>query len=155
MTAKAVEYNGWCIVLGQDFRQKFVVKDPSLPQVDNPDYDPDYPEDITNRKLIYQPKDLTGWDAKMTIRDAAGLSGNEIITLDTPAGATNGITIGSVDPTDGTIELFIDNTVTEIAPFIDNVGNVYYDLWLIPPTPQDNQRILFGTIEIVEPVTDV
>lgn len=152
MTAKAAEYNGWCIVIGQDFRQKFVVKDPSLPKVDNPDYDSDYPEDpITNPKQIFQPKDLTGYSAKMTIRQQNNLTSDELITLE----VGSGITLGSPTPTDGTVELFIDSTVTDDAEFTGNVGDNYYDFWLIPADPEDNQRLLFGIIEVVEPVTDV
>lgn len=148
MSSIGIEYNEWRIVTGQDFREIFHLKDPELPQVDNPDYDPKCVESPDNRKKLYQDKDLTGYSAKMDIRDN---SGTLIISLETGSG----ITLGQPNPEDGTVEIFIDNTVTKISPISDNIGKLKYDLFIIPPLPEDNKRILYGTIEVIAAITDV
>lgn len=153
MVAKAIEFNGWCIVTGQDFREIISVKDPSLPKIPNPEFDPECEEDpIKNPKELFQPKDLTGFSSKMDIRTKEGHQlGTLIIALATGG---NGIIIGSPNPTDGIVEIFIDNLVTKISPISENLGDQFYDLFLIPSLG-DNQRISFGKIKIVDATTDV
>lgn len=145
----AKKYDGWSIVTGQDFREKFIVRDPTQAKIANPDYnscDPNSP------KKIYPPKDLTGWTVKMDIRAAADVSSALVKALVTGAG----ITLGSPTPTDGTVELFIDSLETKAAPFTTYKGkNVYFDLFLIPPNPADNVRIIYGSMMVIGAVTDV
>jgi len=149
MTA-AVELNGWCIVTGQDFRESIFVKDTTLPTIPNPDYNEDCTEDINNRKELYQAKDLTDYEAKMDIRDSNTVAGNLIKALGTISG---GITITALT---GEVEIFIDNSETKIDPILSAAGSdAFYDLFLIPLAPEDNQRVLFGTIQIIGAVTNV
>lgn len=145
----AVKYEGWSIVTGQDFHEKIVVRDPTQPKIKNPDYhscDPSSPE------KIYPPKDLTGWQGKMDIRAEPDSSSPLLKSLENG----DGLTFGSPDPTDGTIDLFIDNTETKTTPISDYKGKrVYFDLFLIPTSPQDNMRIIYGSIPIIGATTDV
>jgi len=142
----AVKYDGWEIVTGQDFRQKIILRDTTKPKIKNPNYSSCNPD---SKEYIYPPKDLTDCTGKMDIRVANDSTSELIISLETGAG----MTFGSPDPIDGTIELFIDNTVT--AGFIPYKGRVYFDLFFTPPSPQDNMRIIYGQILIIEAVTDV
>lgn len=153
MTDKTAEINIWRIHTGEDFRRKFLVEDPTLPKIPNPNFDPECEEDpIKNPKELFQPKDLTGFTARMDIRVGDGASFELVIRLETGG---NGITLGSPDPADGTVELFIDNAVTEAAPIIDNKGKtLFFDFFLIPPGPaDDNKRLFKGTIPVIESVT--
>jgi len=146
---QAVRYDGWSIITGMDFREKLVIRDPTQEKISNPDYDKCDPQ---SQQKIYPPKDLTDWDAKMDIRVGNGSNTGLVKSLS----VGSGITIGTPDPVDGTIELFIDNTETKSAPIIDSAGkSVYFDLFLIPPTPADNQRVIYGSIKIIQAVTDV
>ena len=115
------QYDGWIIVTGQDFRQKLVVRDASQPKISNPDSSCSNPSAPTR---IFPPKDLTGWTAKMDIRATAAVSGTLIKSLV----SGSGITLGTPDPADGTVELFIDSTETKAAPFTNYKGaRVFYD----------------------------
>jgi len=149
--SRSIEYNGWCVITGEDFREKFFIKDPTLPKIDNPDFDPSMKEDSANQKTLFQAKDLTGYTAKMDIRQSANRSGAILASLETGLG----ITIGSPDPTDGSVELFIDNLVTNQDPILSAAGTeAFYDIFLIPALG-DNIRLFNGTIRIVESVTNV
>ena len=144
-----VQYDGWVIVTGQDFREKIIVRDTTQDKITNPDWDKCEPE---SQQKIHPPKDLTGWTAKMDIRVSKSFESDLIKSLSSGLG----ITIGSPDPVDGSLEIFIDNTETKIDPILEYAGkSVYYDLFLIPPSPQDNVRILYGTIFIEQATTDV
>ncbi len=147
----AKQYSGWEIVTGQDFREVFILRDPTQPQIQNPDWTPCQP---VEGKKIYPPYDLTLFNGKLDLRSGPNVTDALIKSLAT-GGA--GMTFGQPDPVDGSVELFIDNTETKIAPFIDYKGkNIYYDFWLIPTTPgDDNIRVLFGTIPVIGNVTDV
>lgn len=149
--SRAAEFNGWCIVTGVDFRERFFVKDPTLSKIPNPDYDPNLPIDgTTNRKEIFQPKDLTGYTAKMDIRQSIERTSPIIKSLETG----NGITI---DGALGSVELFIDNAETNVAPILGAAGTEgFYDIFLIPPAPTDDNEVpLFGEIKIRGTTTDV
>jgi hypothetical protein len=149
--SNSAEFNGWCIITGEDFRQKFFVKDPTLPKINNPNYDPAQKEDSENQSKIYQPKDLTGFSAKMDIRQGPSRSSPLLISLETGLG----ITIGSPNEADGSIELFIDNSVTNAEPFLSFADNeAYYDIFITPPVG-DNTRLFVGSIKVEGSVTDV
>ena len=142
----ALKYHGWEIVTGQDFREVIIIRDPSQPKISNPDYTSC---GENGPREIYPPKDLTGWDVKMDIRVGPGSSSDLIKALSVGLG----ITLGGVD---GSIELFIDNTETAVDPILENAGKRgYFDLFLIPPAPDDNIRAIYGTIPIIEATTDV
>lgn len=147
------EVNIWEIITGQDFREMFVVQDPTLDKIPNPEYDPECPEDeITNPKEIYQPKDLTGYTAQMDFRAGDGAQYDLIKSIS----AGLGITIGQPDPVDGSVEIFIDNTETEAVPFTDYKGqNIYADFFLLAPDAPvgDNKRLFKTTIPVKEAVT--
>lgn len=144
--SKSAEFNSWCITVGVDFRQFMFIKDPTLPKVNNPYYDPIKADAPNNRKTVYQPKDLTGYGAKMTIANQAGVA---LITLTESSGIT---IMGSA----GRIELFIDNTVTKVSPFMEEAGSdAKYDLFLFPPSGGDIIPIIRGKIPILGTITDV
>jgi len=153
MTDKTPEVNIWKIHTGEDFRRKFLVEDPTLPKIPNPNFDPECEEDpIKNPKELFQPKDLTGFTARMDIRTGDGAQFDLVKRLETGG---SGITLGSPDPADGTVELFINNTETETSPIVDEIGkDLFFDFFLIPPAPaDDNKRLFKGTIPVVESVT--
>jgi hypothetical protein len=152
MTTKAAIYNQWCIVTGVDFRKNLRRTDKSLPKIDNPNFNPDCPVSISNPRQITAPKDLTGYGAIMDIRAAEDYTSALLVTISDGLG----ITIGSPDPADGTIELFIDNTVTGAAPFTNYINqDVYFNLVLIPPASGDLQPILRGRIKVLDSITDL
>lgn len=144
MSFKPYKNDNWSIRTGQDFREVIIVRDTTLPKIDNPDYDscdPDSP------KKIYPEKDLTGYNVKMDIREKADVSSAIVHSFE----VGDGVTI-----TGGAVELFIDNTVTKAPPITDFKGKtVYYDLYLVPPSPQDNMCIIFGSMQVIGSVTDV
>jgi len=150
MSNCGAKYDGWCIVTGQDFRQIFFVKDPTLPKIPNPDYDPDYPQSDNNRKEIYQPKDLTGYAAKMDVRAGEDRASDLLVSLETGSG----ITIIGVE---GSVEVFIDNNVTNSDPILSAADTeAFYDIFLIPPVVTDDvQRIFGGEIKIKGSTTNV
>lgn len=147
---KAATYNQWCIEPGVDFRANLRRTDKSLPKIDNPNYDSNCPVSIDNPRQITAPKDLTGYAAKMDIRAEEDFTSDLIVSLEDGSG----ITLGSPDPADGTIEIFIDNTVTDDAAFTSRINrDVYYSLAL-KPAGGDIQPILRGRIKIVDSITD-
>ncbi len=151
MTIKAAIYNQWCITTGADFRKNLRYTDKSLDPIENPNFDEDCPVTASNQRLIAAPKDLTGYTAKMDIREREDVSSTLLISLTD----TSGITIGSPNPTDGTIEIFIDNAVTNVTPFTDYKGEkVYYNLVLIE-SGGDVQPVLRGSIRILDSITDL
>ena len=135
MSFKPYKNDSWAIRTGQDFREVIVVRDPTQPKIKNPDYDkcdPDSPQ------YIYPEKDLTGYGVVADIREKADSNSDLIHHFE----VGNGVTI-----TGGAIEFFIDSTVTDASPIADNKGKSgYYDIFLIPPGPQDNVCIVFGSI---------
>jgi hypothetical protein len=147
---KAATYNQWCIEPGADFRVNLRRTDKSLPKIANPNYDSDCPPSVDNPLQITAPKDLTGYTAKMDIRADEDVASTLLISLETGSG----ITIGSPDPADGTIEIFIDNTVTIGTEFLDRVNNDVYYALALKPSGGDIQPILRGRIRIADPVTD-
>lgn len=157
MSREGIELNDWCIVAGKDFRKVFFLEDLTLPQIENPLYDTTKPEcDQPNTpRLIFPPKDLTGWTGKMDIREGEGFDTPLIHSIETGG---LGMTIGSVDPANGDVELFIDNNVTKTkAEILANVNkDTFFDLCLIPPTVgEDLLTVFYGSIPIFKAVTDV
>jgi len=149
--SNSVRYDGWCIVTGQDFRQKFFIKDPTLPKIPNPKYNVRLGDSPHNSKEIYQPKDLTNYTAQMDIRESDSRSGTLLAHLEVGLG----ITLGTPDPADGSVELFIDNTVTNSQPFLDFTGNEsFFDIFMAE-AGGDTQRLFFGMIKIQGSITDV
>lgn len=154
--SKGLEFNDWCIIAGQDFREIFFLEDLTADQIDNPDYDPELPERDNNPRLVFPPKDLTGWTGKMDIREKDNFSSPLIISRATGGG---GMTIGQPDPADGSVEIFIDNSVTKTdAQILANIGNnAHFDLYLFPPDfpTGDAERIFWGVIPILSAITDI
>lgn len=147
--SKAIEFNKWCIVTGEDFREFFFVKDPTLPKIPNPDYDPTKENKAGNRPDMFQAKDLTGITGKMQIRDSESRDGNLVADLETGSGLT-------FTNATGAVEIFIDNTVTNNSTFLALVGEkVYFDFFLIPPNPEDNLRTIYGSMKVEGTITDV
>ena len=149
--SRAVEKNDWCITTGEDWREVFIVGDPTLEFVENPAFDPDCTDTPNNPKFIPQPKDLSGYDVKMDIREGEVVTDTIIQGLRIPTE----ITIGNPLPLDGTVELFLTAAKTKAAAFISNIDeDVFFDLFLIPPSG-DNVKLLFGKIKIIGATTDV
>ena len=144
MSFQPYKNDNWAIRSGQDFREVIIVRDPTQPKINNPDYDscdPDSP------KKIYPQKDLAGYNVRMDIREKSDSSSTIIHSFE----VGNGVTI-----TGGAIEFFMDNSVTDSAPVTDYKGKTaHYDIFLIPPSPQDNMCIVYGSIPAIGSVTDV
>jgi hypothetical protein len=83
-----------------------------------------------------QPKDLTGYTGIMSVRQSI----NANVDLLTLTNGNGGITFGG---TDGTIELFIDDSVTDTLTF----PTAYFDLKITAPST-DTDIILFGSVTV-------
>lgn len=152
MSVEAETYNRWKITIGLAFEANLRHTDKTLDKIENPNFDSSCPVSPSNPRTINAPKDLTGYGAIMDIRETAANDSTLLKTLSTTGG---GITIGSPDPADGTIKLFIDNLDTadpSIADFARR--DVHYCLVLIPPAGEAF-AILEGTIYIAECPTDI
>ncbi len=150
MTTQSIEYNGWGIITGQDFHEKFIVRDPTKPKIPNPDYVAGCCSGTP--EFIYPPKDLTNVSGKMDIREKADSTSTLLKSLT----IGNGMTFGSPDPLDGSVDLFIDSTETKAPPITSYKGKtVFFDLFLLFPDPEDNIRLIFGTMPVIAAVTDV
>ena len=155
MSREGIELNDWCITAGKDFRKIFFLDDLTLPQIDNPNFDPNKPQREDNPKLIFPPKDLTGWTGKMDIREGDGFDSDLVHTIETGGG---GMTIGQPDPADGSVEVFIDNNTTKTkAEILAQVGKTpFFDLCLVPPTAgEDLLTVFYGRIPVFKAVTNV
>jgi hypothetical protein len=87
----------------------------------------------------------------MDIRESESRSGTLLAHLENGLG----ITIGTPDPVDGSVELFVDNTVTNSQPFLDFTGNeAFFDIFMAE-AGGDIQRLFFGAIKIQGSITDV
>jgi len=153
MADEIPELSIWKIRTGADFRRVFFLEDPSLPKIPNPNFDPECPEDeLLNPKEIFQPLDLTGATARMDMREGPLQSDALIKRLETGG---SGITFGSPDPVDGSVEVFIDNTETESGNIFANKGKTAFtDFFLIPAIPSEDRGPIFKMeIPIIETVT--
>ena len=89
---------------------------------------------LTFKDKLKRPVDLTGYTARLQIRD---LDGSLIVELSTENG---GITL---TPAHGFIVLFIATSVTSTMTF----KTANYDLKLIPPNGRD-KRLLQGSVTL-------
>lgn len=145
----AKQYNGWQFVIGQNFNEFIILRDPSKPKIINPDWTKCQP--IAGRD-IYPPFDLTGHTGRMDIRAEPSHTSQLLKTLSTGLG----ITFGSPNPVDGSVGFYIDDSEIKAAPFTDFIGKkVYYDFFLINPAGNDPRKIIYGSIPVLDSVTNV
>ena len=140
-------YNGWCIRVGADFRQRIRLSDPNQPN-------PDFP---ATSKFKYLPKPLDALDFQMDLRTRAGTGSPLVVSLSTTNGGI--IKAADADADAGFLTFFIDDTVTgddaTDTSFANVNGKVFYDLFQLPQTPGADKEFLFeGTIPVKKTTTD-
>lgn len=98
--------------------------------------------------IIYQDSggnviDLTGYTAKMQVRETPEATGSPLVDLSSPS---NGITITGAS---GKIEIIISSSLTAalVAP-----ANAWYDLFITSPGGI-TEKLLFGAVTIYPAVT--
>ncbi len=152
-----IQYDGFIIEVGADFRNRLRISDPARPN-------PDYPD---NSPFKFLPMMIDNVGFQMDIRKQPFQTADLIHSLSTSNGGiikepdySDSPTNTVLNPLQGWIELFIDHNITGDDTTDDsiasNIGAAHYDLFFIPNNIiEDRLKIMKGSISIEDSVTQV